>query len=156
MLTTKVLRILVVCEIALSVATLAASALFGDSIPAIDEYLEGPGASPLFTIANAGMTATNLLIFSFLVAFAGIYIASLVGLLLLRRWSRRLYVIAFIAGVCLYPFLGSSLVDPLSGTIDYLLAACSGAILATLYLSDITTLFDSRTPNKSLERGRDG
>jgi hypothetical protein len=41
-----------------------------------------------------------------------------------------------------FPFLGSSLVDPISGTVDYLGAVCSGAILATLFSSEVKVVFE--------------
>jgi hypothetical protein len=47
---------------------------------------------------------------------------------------------------------GSSLVDPVSATVNYLAAACSGAILATLFSRDVKVAFDGRTSETSLER----
>ena len=89
-------------------------------------------------------------------AFIAAYVASLVGLVLLKPWARRLYVALFVVGIFTYPLYGSTLVDPVTATIGYLAGVCSGAILATLFLSDASVAFDARTPNTSLERTREG
>jgi hypothetical protein len=119
---------------------------------AVDEYLEGPGAGPLFRSFDSDLTAASYIIGALLFVFFTIYVASLIGLLLLKPWARRLYVFTFVVGACVFPFSGTSLVDPISGTVDYLGAVCSGAILATLFLSEVRIVFDVRTPNTSLER----
>ena len=153
---TSVLRALVITEIVLLAASVLTMFLPSEATPALDEYLEGPGAGPLFRLVEAEPTAITYVLGALLVVFVAIYVASIVGLLCLRSWARRLYVISVIVGVCVFPFLGSSLTDPISGTIDYLAAVCSGAILATLFLSDAKVLFEGRTPNTSLERTREG
>jgi hypothetical protein len=136
-----VLRTLVFAEIALLVASVLTIFLPDETPPAIDEYLAGPGAGPLWLVIDGELTPVSYLLGAALVVFVGIYVASLVGLLLLKPWSRRLYVISFAAGVCLHPFMGSSFVDPISATVEYLLAACSGAILATMFLSEARESF---------------
>jgi len=153
---TTVLRALVVTEIVLLAASVLTVLLPSETHPAVDEYLEGPGAGPLVRLIDADPTALTYVLGVLLAVFVVIYVASLVGLLCLKPWSRRLYVLSFIAGASLYLFMGSSLVDPISATLDYLAAACSGAILATLFLSEANVIFDARTPNKSLERTREG
>lgn len=140
------LRALVVTEIVLLVASVLTMFLPSQTPPAVDEYLEGSGAGPLSRLIDAEPTAVTYVLGAALVVFIAIYIASLVGLLCLKSWSRRLYVISFLVGASLYPFAGTSLSDPISGTVDYLAAVCSGAILATLYLSDVKTIFEVQTP----------
>jgi hypothetical protein len=151
---TAVLRALVVAEILLLMASVLTVFLPGETPPAIDEYLAGPGAGPLGRIFDADPTTITYILGGLLFVFLAIYVASLIGLLLLKPWSRRLYVISFAVGACLYPFMGTSLVDPISGTFEYLAAVCSGAILATLFLSDAKSIFDVRKPDKSLESAR--
>jgi hypothetical protein len=151
---TALLRTLVVTEIVLLAASVLTLFLPVETPPAVDEYLEGPGAGPLAQLADADPSAGAYVLGALLVVFVAIYVASLIGLLCLTSWSRRLYVISFVVGACIYPFLGSSLVDPISGTVDYLAAACSGAILATLFSSDVKAVFGDRTPATSLERTR--
>ena len=153
---TNVLRALVITEVVLLAASVLTVFLPSETPSAVDEYLEGPGAGPLFRAFDADPTAATYTLGAVLVVFVAIYVASLIGLLWLKSWARRLYVVSFVVGACVFPFLGSSLVDPISGTIDYLGAVCSGAILATLFLSDVKVVFDVRTPNKSLERTREG
>jgi hypothetical protein len=150
-----VLRALVIAEAALLTGSVLTVFLPDETTPAVDEHLEGPGAGPLVRLIDAEPTALTYILGAVLVLFVAVYVASLVGLLCLKRWARRLYAISFIAGVCLYPFMGHSLTDPISGTIDFLAAACSGAILAVVFLTDAKTHFNGRTPNTSLERTRD-
>ena len=151
---TTVLRTLVITEIVLLAASVLTVFSPSEKTPAVDEYLEGPAEGPLGRLIDADPTAVTYVLGALLVVFVAIYVASLIGLLYLKSWSRRLYVVSFVVGACTYPFWGSSLVDPISGTVDYLAAACSGAVLATLYLSDVKAIFDVRTPNTSLERTR--
>jgi hypothetical protein len=130
--------------------------LRSESTPPIDQYLEGPGAGLLWKLLEADSTAVNYILGALLVAFSAAYVASLVGLVLLKPWARRLYVALFIVGACTYPLYGSTLVDSFSATVGYLAGVCSGAILATLFLSDARVAFDVRTPNTSFERTREG
>ncbi len=149
------IRTLVVTEFVLLVASILTMLLPSETTPAVDEYLEGPGAGPLFRLIEAEPTAVTYIVGALGASFVAIYIAALVGLLCLKSWARRLYVVAFVTGGCMYPFMGSSLADPISGTIDYFAAVCSGAILATIFWSDAKVFFDGRTPNNALERTRD-
>jgi hypothetical protein len=136
----RALRALVLTEIALVTASVLAEFIAQDPLPAaVDEYLAGPGAGPLF---SALQDESSLVLFGLLAVLFCAYIAALVGLLLLKPWARRIYVIVFIAGVCLDPFFGTSLVSPLVGTIDYLAVACSGAILALLFFGDVRARFE--------------
>jgi len=153
---TTVLRALVITEVVLLAASVLTVFLPGEAPPAVDEYLEGAGAGPMFQAFEADPTAATYVLGALLVVFVAIYVTSLIGLLWLKSWARRLYVVSFVVGACVFPFSGSSLVAPISGTVDYLGAVCSGAILATLFLSDVRAIFDVRTPNKSLERTREG
>jgi hypothetical protein len=110
----------------------------------------------LVRLIDAEPTALTYILGAVLVLFVAVYVASLIGLLCLKPWARSLYAVSFIAGVCFYPFMGQSLTGSISGTIDYLAAACSGAILAVVFLTDAKIHFDGRTPNNSLERTREG
>jgi hypothetical protein len=152
---TTVLRALVTTEIVLLTVSVLTVFLPSETTPAIDEYLEGPGAGPLLRIVDVDPTPATYLLVALLAVFLAIYVASLIGLLCLKSWSRRLYVCSFVVGACIHPFMGSLLVDPINGTVNYIAAACSGAILATLFLSDAKAIFNVRTPNKSLERTRE-
>src|SRR5688572_13644046 len=143
---------LVITEIVLMVASILTAFLPSETTPAVDEYLEGRGAGPLFRLLDADPTAITYVLGASLVVFVAIYIAALIGLFCLKSWSRRWYVVSFVLGASLYPFMGSSLVDPISGTVDYLAAVCSGAILATVFLSDVKEIFAAGAPDKS---GRD-
>lgn len=155
MVATTVLRALVITEVVLLAASVSTLLLPSEVTPAIDDYLAGPGAGPLSRLVDGEPSAGTFAYGAVLVVFIATYIASLIGLLCLKSWSRRLYVVSFLLGACFYPLSGTSLVDPISGTVDYLAAVCSGAILATLFLSDARAIFDVRTPNTSLERTRD-
>jgi hypothetical protein len=72
-----------------------------------------------------------------------------VGLWLLKPWGRRLYVASVIFGLALYPFMGSTLVDPVTDVLDFLSSVCTGAILGILYWSDARSHFD-RAPRPPL------
>lgn len=127
-----------------------ASALSGfiptQTTPEIDEFLLGEDAGPLVRLVESEAVAPLLLLALAMLAFLGIYIVALVGLLLLKPWARKLYVLSFVLAAGFYPLMGTTLSDPFSATIDHLWAACTGAILATLYLSDVRTIFGSRGP----------
>jgi hypothetical protein len=153
---TTVLRGLVITEIVLLIISGLTLFLPSETTPAMSDYLAGPGAGPLLRIVLGHPTAATYLLGGLAAVFLSIYVASLVGLLRLKRWSRRLYMFSFVVGVCIHPFMGSLLVAPINSTLNYLAAACSGAILSTLFLSDAKAIFDVRTPNKSLERTREG
>jgi hypothetical protein len=152
---TTVLRALVLTEIVLLSASVLTLFLPSDTTPLIDDYLSGAGAGPLVRIFAAGLTPVVYLLGALAAVFLTIYVVALIGLLCLKSWSRRLYVFSFVVGACIHPFMGSLLVDPISGTINYIAAACSGSILATLFLSDAKAIFEVRTPNRSLERTRE-
>ncbi len=89
----RALRALVITEIALLAASVLAEFIAQDPLPAaVDEYLQGLGAGPLSSALNEDST---LVLFGLLAVLFGAYIAALVGLLLLKPWARRLYVIVF-------------------------------------------------------------
>jgi hypothetical protein len=139
-----VVRFLVIAEVILLGASILVEEFASESTPAIDEYLEGPGAGPIWRLLETDSMAIELSLFATLVLFLGAYVASLIGVYLLKPWGRSLYVATFAIGVVSYPLFGASLVGPLGATISYLTGVCSGAILAMLFWSDARTSFGAR------------
>jgi hypothetical protein len=151
----RVLRALVITELVFLILAIPLTFLPDDTPDEVNSYLNGAGAGPLIQLFDSESNMAALTFGSVIVAFIVTYVLCLVGLLRLKSWARKLYVALFVVGTCIYPLLGTSLIDPISGTVEYLAAVCTGAILATLFVSDARTHFE-RTPNNSFERTREG
>jgi hypothetical protein len=67
-----VIRALVVTEILLLIASVLTALLPNETPLALAEYLEGPGAGPLFRLVDAGPTAVTYLLGALLAAFVAI------------------------------------------------------------------------------------
>ena len=152
---TRILRALVITEFVLLVASILLVFLPDETPEAVNDYLNGPGAGPILRLVDSESTTAAIVVGALTAIITVTYLVCLIGLLRLKPWARSLYVVLFVAGVCIYPFLGSSLVDPVSGAMEYLAAVCTGAVLVILFLSDVRTHFE-RAPNKSLEQTREG
>jgi hypothetical protein len=138
----KAFRLLVIAEILLTILSVVLAFLpVGRLPPAVEDYLDEEGASPLMQLLDTDSVGLLVTVCAILAAFVGAYVASLIGLLMLKHWARMLYVAIFIAGVALYPFMGAAIAPPVSSTVDYLLSACSGAIVALLCMNSVREHF---------------
>jgi hypothetical protein len=137
----KVFRLLIVAEIVLIGASAAVAFLPSETLPPeIDRWLSEEGWPLLQWIEERGGAVTIASV-AVLLAFVAAYFAALIGLLLLKRWARTLYVAVFVAGAPLYLFMGVTLTTPIAAFVDYLLAACSGAVLALLFIGPVQERF---------------
>ena len=104
-------------------------------------WLASEGASPSCSSWKRKSTALLITLSAIVLAFIVAYFVALIGLLLLKHWARTLYVAVFIAGVALYPFMGAAISTPVASTVDYPLSACSGAIVALLWMNSVREHF---------------
>jgi hypothetical protein len=138
----KVFRLLIVAEIVLTIASSSVAFMPGDTLPPeVDRWFSESGMSPLLRWIGERGEAAAIAAFALAAAFVGAYFAALIGLLLLKAWARTLYIGVFIAGVILYPLMGAALTTPVAAAVDYLLAACTGAILALLFVGPVQERF---------------
>ncbi len=77
-----------------------------------------------------------------LIVIIGIWVASVVGLLLFKKWGRTLTVVSFIASLLCIALLGPTIEFGLESALNELLAVCSGMILASMYLQPIAAEFN--------------
>ena len=78
-----------------------------------------------------------------LVGIIGIWVASVVGLLLFKSWGRTLTVLGFIIGLPCIALFGPTIEFGLESALNELLAVCYGIILASMYLQPISAEFNN-------------
>ena len=76
------------------------------------------------------------------VVILGIWLASVVGLLLFKRWGRTLTVLGAIISLPCIALLGPTIELGLESALNELLAVCYGAILTSMYLQPISSEFN--------------
>jgi hypothetical protein len=69
--------------------------------------------------------------------FLIVYLVSLIGLWLLKPWSKHLYIISTIGIFCLYPFLGPTVEHSASTLIEAISSTCSGCIVALILFTPV-------------------
>jgi hypothetical protein len=89
-----------------------------------------------------------------LAGIVGIWIASVVGLLLFKNWGRTITVLSFIIGLPCIALLGPTIEFGLESALNELLAVCNGIILASMYLQPISTEFNKVPQCAPSELGR--
>jgi hypothetical protein len=141
----KIFRLLIVAELLLGIASPLLAFTDTEPLPPeLDAYLEGPGAGVVMRLmqsdSNTVMYAAAVLLVGFFMA----YLASLIGLLLLKRWARLVYIATFFIGLVLWPLMGASISTPAADVVEYLLNTCSGAILALLFIGPVRERFMQR------------
>jgi len=90
--------------------------------------------------------SNTILAATVLIGIIGIWVASVVGLLLFKNWGRTLTVLGFIIGLPCIALLGPTIEFGLESALNELLAVCYGIILASMYLQPISAEF-----NKALQ-----
>lgn len=135
---TRILRGLVLAELAVALAGGAASLWLWDTLPPALRDYEPPGPE-LFGSMVPAMLAFALL---------PLGLAAWLGVWLLWRPARRLYTAAAAAGLAITPLFGPTVEPTWVGTLFDLGTMSSGAILALLYLSPAARHF-GRAPTES-------
>lgn len=92
-----------------------------------EEIAEGWGGTVLVALISIG---------------AVLAVASFVGMLMFRPWSRPTYLISLVLAFGLSPFLGATVYSGISQTLFDLSTVISGAILALIYYSPIADFFN--------------
>lgn len=86
--------------------------------------------------------STNLpLAFIVFVPLAVATFAGLAGMFLFKAWARRFSLYATLAGLCLMPFLGTTVMSWLDSTLWECAGLLWGAILALAYYSPLSSRF---------------
>jgi hypothetical protein len=109
--------------------------------PEVDRWLAEDGESPLVSWAEGQPRAVLFAALLIGIGFVASYIVALIGLFFLKRWARTLYVALFIAGLILLPLMGAAITTPVAALVDYLLATCTGAIVALLFVGPVQERF---------------
>jgi hypothetical protein len=83
--------------------------------------------------------------FYILLVFAGlglaIVIVSVVGLLLLKNWGRKLYILSFGLAIVTYPFIGVSVFSGIGQLLNDASFVLSGFLLSVMYMSKLSQEF---------------
>ncbi len=138
----KIFRLLILAEIVLTVASSTVAFLPGQALPPdVERWLAGDGAPALIRWMEGEPRAALFVALAIGVGFVAAYIAALIGLFFLKRWARTLYLAMFIGGVILLPLMGAAITTPVAALVDYLLAACTGAIVALLFVGPVQERF---------------
>jgi hypothetical protein len=141
--TLKLFRLLIWASVALMGTTITMVAFETDPPDHVMDWFTGEGAGPLMSwLLNS--SGTGLLFFSlFAAAFFGAWIASVVGLLRLRPWGRKLFIASMVVAYLLFPLMGYTFASPAQGTLDAMFYACDGAILVMLFIEPVRSSFRS-------------
>lgn len=87
---------------------------------------------------------TNLpLTFAIIAPLAVATLAGLAGMFLFKAWARTFSLYATLAGICLTPFLGASVMSWLDSTLWECAGLLWGAILALAYYSPLSNRFSA-------------
>lgn len=91
---------------------------------------------------EASWLSTNLpLAFIVFVPLAVATLAGLAGMFLFKPWARRFSLYATLAGLCVMPFLGTSVMSWLDSILWECASLVWGAILALAYYSPLSSRF---------------
>ena len=134
---TKVaLRIAIVAEWSLVIATIVLSFVLEDSLPSpLKEYVKAGADREIQPSDIAGLLGGSIVIVAALIASAGLF--------LLKKWARWLYLAATLVGYALTFFAGPSVEHPLSAGLDDISAAVSGVILGIAFFTGVLEKADS-------------
>ena len=72
-------------------------------------------------------------------------IVAFVGLFLFRPWSRHLFVFSMLLPICLYPWLGVTVIDAYSLLLSELLTFLTAIIVMLLYYSPVAAFYEQDT-----------
>jgi len=95
----------------------------------------------------ASMLDGQSLIFSYLPPSA--LLVATIGLVLLRNWSRYLFLGVVVFGWISAPFFGIRVASPFDSLLGTPLGPLSGAILALAFMSPLVDLFLRKSPSES-------
>jgi hypothetical protein len=124
----RLIRILVVIQWVVLIATLGAAVLEQDNIQGpLKDYLDQQGQAAVSAYGTA-------IVYS--LYFMG-YAAACIGLMAGRRWGAKLYLLIVGAGIALTVFGEASVVTPWAGAMAALFTILSGLIPAAVYLPGI-------------------
>jgi hypothetical protein len=123
--TTRTIKLFVVLEVILLISYLSLSWHFESHLPGLlVQYLNQDSLNDWSILG----VVTGFL-------FLALYVAAIIGLLLTKVWAKTLYVVSFIAGYALFPFLDPTVEHAISATFSGLLSATEGFILALLFFT---------------------
>jgi hypothetical protein len=134
----KMLRVLIVCEVALIVLTIAVDSATRGALPAtLQSYLaEADAATPSATIIVAAVVGLITLV------AVGV---GWIGLWRLWRPARAIYTTALLTGLGAVLFIGPVVWSSAAGALDDLASICAGIILGLIYFSELRAHFERRT-----------
>lgn len=138
---TKVFRGLVVSSLVLFVVSACVGLLEPEYPEAVNAYLEGDGASPLFRDLDSRPTSYLIVLVVSALAFLIAFLASNIGLLMFKRWARTTFIVVTLAAFAFIPVQGVSFTTPLMSALNWLYAMIDGAILAMLLFDPIKAKF---------------
>ncbi|HEU5138272.1 MAG TPA: hypothetical protein VFU13_24210 [Steroidobacteraceae bacterium] len=138
---TKVFRGLVAGSLALFAISIFISFVEPPVPDEVNAYLEGEGASPLFSIFESGPLSLQILLGALMAGFLIAYLASCIGLLMFQRWARATFIGVAVVGIVVLPWEGVTFTTPLTSTIETLFSMIDGALLAMLLFDPIKSKF---------------
>lgn len=131
----KMLRLLVVVEIAMALLTLASHWLVASRLPfELQAYLAAQVDRSWSILDWAIASVETLILIAGLISF--------VGLWLLRPWGRIVYTCATIAAILFLPFSDPTVNHALTNTINLIGNTSSGVILGLLWFSSLSASFE--------------
>lgn len=138
---TKIFRGLVAASLVLFALGTVTSFLEPEFPDAVNAYVEGEAAGPLFGNLDSRPTSHLIVVVASAVAFLIAYLASCIGLLMFKRWARPLFIGVAVVGIVVLPFEGVTLTSPLLSTVETLFSMVDGALLVMLLFDPIKAKF---------------
>ncbi|EDM25271.1 hypothetical protein LNTAR_24868 [Lentisphaera araneosa HTCC2155] len=127
---TKILKSLVVLEFILIILGLIVGFYLENSLPKeLKNWLDSQTALP--------MTTKDEFSLYWGLSFIITYLISMIGLYLLKPWSKRLYIISTVGLFCIYPILGPTVEHAASTLINEMASICSGCIFALILFTPV-------------------
>jgi len=130
----KVLRIAVVAEVALIPVGVAVSFWADSFLPKDFLTLEESQSNPFADVQSMGPGMISYLVAS-LIMF-GAWIASMIGLLKLKRWAAWLYLLTTVLALPLYFMFGIDVRHPIDQIFDDIYRFIPGFIIVLAFFSD--------------------
>jgi len=145
--TTNLIRVLVVLEVLVLFLAVGISIYMEQYLPQLlQEYLNQEFESSLIE--------KNLFVFSILAfAFLLLYVAAVIGILLVKAWARNFYILSLVAGFVAMPLIGPTVEHGFAQAFTDLGLLISGAVSALLLFT--TSAFNKLKNEDASKAGTD-
>ena len=137
----KLFRVLIIAKLAGMIASVLAS-FFGPAPPhEVTDWFDRSGGGLLAPVFESENWSAILALLGFCLAYVVAWVATLIGMMRFRPWSRMWFIAMSVLGFLWLPVIGQTWTTPLEGLFNGLILMCQGAVLALLFVEPVAGRF---------------